>query len=371
MNDDDIRRAGALLTVGLRGCRPGDPVLESDLDVCVRAGVGGVILFDVDVPAYRAALGRGAGPAEARWSARRNITGPGQLSTLIGYLRTRLGDDLVVMIDQEGGHVSRLRPELGFAGTLPTADVFASLSGWERSAAALAQAELLSSLGIDVNLAPVVDVAVDPESAVVARERSFGRDPRQVLGCAQAVIAAHRGAGVASCLKHFPGLGSVVADTHERLPTLDGRYDAACELAPYRELIQGPHAPEMVMAAHVVWPDRDPERPASRSPAVLTGVLRDELGFDGVVATDSLDMGAAQEGIGAEAALVEALAAGADVLLYAANLRVDDFDSGHPALRLARAVAQAVERGLVPGGWDAVEARRERLSALRRKPQAA
>lgn len=365
MTNDEIRRAGALLTVGLRGAMPGDPALEADLDVCAKAGVGGVILFDVDVPAYRAALGRGMAPRDARWAATRNITGPGQLTSLVGYLRSRLGPDLVVMVDQEGGPVSRLRPERGFHGTLPSAARFAALGGSEQRSAARAQAEALASLGIDVNLAPVVDLAVLPDGPLAARERTFGDDPRRVTGCARAILEANRASGVASCLKHFPGLGTVPEDTHEVLPILDGIYDPKRELAPYRELIQGPSPPEMVMAAHLLWPHRDPERPASRSSVALTDVLRDELGFEGVVATDSLDMGAVLDGTTPEGAVVEALTAGADALLYAANLSEHEFADGHPALRLATALARAVDDGALSGGWAEVEARRERIRGLR------
>jgi beta-N-acetylhexosaminidase len=366
MHDDEIRLAGSLLTVGLRGAVPGDPGLESDLEICARAGVGGVILFDVDVPTYREAIRGGSAPREARWAAPRNILGPGQLTTLVGYLRSRLGDDLVVMVDQEGGEVARLRRERGFCHSLPSAARFAALSGPEQRDAARRQADALAAVGIDVNLAPVVDLAVLPEGPLAAGQRSYGSNPRRVTGCAQVIVEAHRAAGIASCLKHFPGLGSVADDTHEVLPVLDGVYDPTRELAPYRELIQGPFPPEMIMAAHVVWPHRDAERPASRSTVVLTEVLREELGFQGVIATDSLDMGAALDGVSAEAALVQALSAGADALIYAANLDAAEFSDGHPALRLATALAGAVEDGALADGWAEVRRRRERLRRLRR-----
>lgn len=366
MQTEDIRRAGALLAVGLRGALPGDPSLEADLEVCARAGVGAVVLFDVDVPAYRAARRRGLADREARWSAPRNVTGPGQLTTLVGYLRSRLGRDLVVMVDQEGGNVARLGRDRGFSDTLPSAAEFAALSGPEQRALARRQARVLARLGVDVNLAPVVDLAVRGDGPLAGQGRSFGRDPRKVTGCAQIIVEAHRESGIASCLKHFPGLGSVAADTHEALPVLDGTYDATLELAPYRELIQGPRPPEMIMAGHVVWPARDPSRPASRSRAVLTDLLRGELGFEGVVATDSLDMGGAIDGGSALDVAAEALGAGADAVMYAANLSDADFEGGHPALRLATALARAVDQGAIEGGWREVEARATRLRALRR-----
>jgi beta-N-acetylhexosaminidase len=364
-----IQRAGALLAVGLRGAVPGDDHLEADLDVCAEAGVGGVILFDVDVAAFRRAVAAGTPADEARWRAERNVRSPGQLKTLVRYLRSRLGDDLVVMIDQEGGAVARLRAERGFAGTLVSAQEFGRLSGPAQQDAARQQAVALADLGIDVNLAPVVDLERRPEARIAVQQRSFGDDVRRITACAQTVIGAHARAGVGSCLKHFPGLGSVVADTHDDvLPVLRDGFDRALELAPYRELIQGPRPPEMVMAAHVIWAEVDATRPVSRSRAALTDVLRAELGFEGVIATDSLDMGAALAGgAGVEEVAIESLAAGADLLLHAVNLSDEAFAHGHPALALATAVAEAVDGGVLDGGWSELEQRTARVRALRHK----
>ena len=366
-----VQRAGGTLVVGLRGAVPGDEALEADLDVCAEAGVGGIILFDVDVVAFRRALARGTPADEARWQAERNVRSPGQLKTLIRYLRSRLGDHLVVMIDQEGGAVARLRAERGFGGTLLSAHEFGRLSGPAQQDAARQQAVVLADLGIDVNLAPVVDLARRPDARIAVQQRSFGDDVRRVTACAQTVIGAQARAGVGSCLKHFPGLGSVVADTHDDgLPVLSDGFDRGLELAPYRELIQGPRPPEVVMAAHVIWPEVDAMRPVSRSRAALTDVLRAELGFEGVIATDSLDMGAALAGgEGVEAVAVESLAAGADLLLHAVNRSDDAFAHGHPALALATAVAQAVDDGVLDGGWSELEQRKARVRALRRKPK--
>lgn len=364
-----IQRAGALLAVGLRGAVPGDDHLEADLDVCAEAGVGGVILFDVDVAAFRRAVAAGTPADEARWRAERNVRSPGQLKTLVRYLRSRLGDDLVVMIDQEGGAVARLRAERGFTGTLVSAQEFGRLSGPAQQDAARQQAVALADLGIDVNLAPVVDLTRQPEARIALQQRSFGDDVRRVTACAQTVIGAQARAGVGSCLKHFPGLGSIVADTHDDgLPVLSDGFDRTLELAPYRELIQGPRPPEMVMAAHVSWPEVDAVHPVSRSRAALTDVLRSELGFEGVIATDSLDMGAAlADGVTIEEAAIESLAAGADLLLHAVNLSDDAFAHGHPALALATAVAQAVDDGALDGGWSELEPRTARVRALRPK----
>lgn len=376
MSPSSLMRVGRLLVTGVRGAVPGDPQLEADLDCCARIGVGGILLFDVDVPTWRRAVARGVDPDEARWQAERNIRSPGQLKTLIGYLRERLGADILVLVDQEGGSVARLRPERGFRQALPSAAEFAARSGTEQRTLADRQARELAELGIDVNLAPVIDVGHEPEAVLVGQQRVLGHEPRRVLASAQAVIDAHSAAGVHTCVKHFPGLGSVRRDTHQMQARLDERYDRAAELAPYRELISGPRPPAMVMAAHVIWPEVDPGRVVSQSRAALQGVLRDELGFEGVIATDSLDMAGA-DGSSAEqaatrpasdspqVAAVRALEAGADLLIHAANLRDGDFDDGHPIERVARALTAAVEAGRVLGGWGEIDRRAECVHALR------
>lgn len=364
-HSDKLRRVGALLTVGVRGCVPGDPRLEEDLDACLEAGVGGVIVFDVDVPGARAAVADGVDASEARWQAERNVRSPGQLTSLIGYLRRRLGPELLVMVDQEGGAVARLRPERGFTATLPSAEEFGRLSGLEQQAAARRQAAELAELGFDLNLAPVIDVAMDPGAVLAAQGRIYSADPRRVLGAARAMIDAHAAAGLATCAKHFPGLGSVRFDTHEQAATLGASADPEIELAPYRALMSGPRPPEVVMAAHVVWPRVDADHIVSRSAAALQGVLRDELGFEGVIATDSLDMAGAHDEQGTTGAAIASLRAGADLLIHAANLDPQEFDDGHPAPRLVAALAAAVDDGALEGGWSEVDRRARRVRSLR------
>jgi beta-N-acetylhexosaminidase len=344
---------------------PGDPRLEADLDVCTSAGVGSIVLFDVDVPRYRALVDEGADPADARWRADRNVLSPGQVRTLCGYLRARLGQDLVILVDQEGGEVARLRAERGFEHTLPSPAEFARLRPADRRDAARRQARELAGLGIDGNLAPVVDVQRRPDGPLAAKGRLFGAEPEHVVACARDVVVAHRAEGVATCLKHYPGLGSADLDTHAARPLLGDAYDADVELAPYRMLLADAVPPEMVMAAHAVWLEIDPDRPASASPRVLRDVLRGRLGFGGVISTDSLDMAGAGEG-GSIPAAVAALEAGADLLMDAVNLSGPAEGSPHPAGRMAEALADAVESGRVEGGWEAVDRSARRVRGLRR-----
>lgn len=364
-SSDPAVRAGALLSVGVRGAVPGDPRLESDLDVCAAVGVGSVVLFDVDVPRYRALLAQGAAPDDARRLATRNVESPDQVAALCAHLRARLGDGLVILVDQEGGAVARLRPERGFGATLPSAAAFARLSPAERVAASRRQARELAELGFDGNLAPVVDLAVRADGPLARKERTFDADPRVVAACARDLVAGHRAEGLVTCLKHFPGLGSPELDTHLARPVLGDAYDPDRELHPYRALLADPEPPEMVMASHAVWAAVDPDRPSSASPAVLGGVLRGELGFRGVIATDSLDMGGAGEG--SVPAAVDALVAGADLLMDAVNLDGPPEGVDHPARALAEALVEAVESGALEGGWPEVDRRAARVRGLRRR----
>ena len=367
LTPDPLVRCGALLSVGVRGTEAGDPRLESDLEICAAVGVGSIVLFDVDVPRFRAAKVAGAPDLEARRAAERNVRSPRQLRALCTYLRERLGEHLVILIDQEGGEVARLRPERGFEACLPSAAVFATWAPELRRKAARRQAREIAALGIDGNLAPVVDLGTRPDGPLARKGRTFGPDAGTVVECARDLIAGHHAEGVATCLKHFPGLGSAILDTHAALPVLGEGFDADAELAPYRGILGSDDPPAMVMAGHVVWTDVDAERPASASSAVLMGVLRQALGFTGVIATDSLDMGgAAPDGDGSVHAAVASMRAGADLLMDAVNLGGPGEGISHPAGRLAAALAEAVESGTVEGGFEEVARRALRVRSLRR-----
>jgi beta-N-acetylhexosaminidase len=365
---DPLVRCGALLSVGVRGAAAGDPRLESDLDICAAVGVGSIVLFDLDVPRFRAAKAEGADDVEARRAAERNVQSPEQLRALCAYLRRRLGDGLVILVDQEGGDVARLRPERGFEACLPSATEFATWTPGRRREAARRQAREIAGLGIDGNLAPVVDLGVRADGPLVLKGRTFSSRSDVVLECARDVISGHRSEGVATCLKHFPGLGSARLDTHLALPVLGEAFDAGSELAPYRRLLGGGDPPPMVMAGHAIWTEIDAERPASASHAVLSGVLRGELGFTGVISTDSLDMGGATPaGGGSVEAAVASMRAGADLLMDAVNLDGPGDGLPHPARLLASALAEAVDSGSIKGGFDEVDRRAVRVRSLRRR----
>jgi len=351
---------GKLLCVGVRGAAPGDPLLDSDLDACLQAGVGGVVLFDVDVPTFLDHQRTGMDRAEALLKSHRNILDPGQTANLVAYIRDRLGAGTWVSIDQEGGQVARLNPRRGFQGE-PSAVEFAALDPVDRETAAARQAGRLRRLGVDLNFAPCVDLALDPDNeVVVANGRCYGNSFKIVADCADIVVGAHHAAGVAACLKHFPGHGSSRGDTHEGLVDITETWARDDELLPYRALADRPGV--AVMAAHVVHRDLDPVRPASLSPEVIDGLLRSELGFDGVVATDSIDMKAVSSRWSPAEAAVMAVQAGVDLVVDGFNLLPD---RDHPAPVLSAALSSALADGRL--NLRAVENALERLDNLRRE----
>lgn len=177
-------------------------------------------------------------------------------------------------------------------------------------------AALLKSVGINVNFAPVVDVLTNPDNTVL-RRRTFGSDPQVVVEYSAAYIDGLTAGGVAGCLKHFPGLGSVAPDPHITLPELDASLAEMKlrELSPYYALLKTNHAP-MVMVTHMLVPALDPKVPTSVSPLVINGLLRHDMGYDGIVVSDALFMGGLKPRSVPQAGL-EAFEAGTDLLLGA------------------------------------------------------
>jgi beta-N-acetylhexosaminidase len=315
---------GRLIWVGIRGSTPGDPILEREIDACAGAHVGGIILFDVDVPERTRRLEAGDDEATARLAAPRNIIDPQQTRALCAHLRERLGEHVIISIDQEGGRVARLNPARGFPES-PAARDYATLPEEQRLAAARTLARTVADAGIDMNLAPCIDVAVNPDGpGHTAAGRSFGRDPNLVAQHAAEQIDAMHAEGIACTLKHFPGHGSARGDTHMGLVDITDTFVEADELLPYHLLLSadGPAASpaDSVMVSHLVHRGFDPQWPSSLSKPTIQGLLRDRMGFQGLVLTDSLDMRAIADRVSASDAAVLALEAGADIALEANNL---------------------------------------------------
>jgi beta-N-acetylhexosaminidase len=215
-----------------------------------------------------------------------NIVNPQQLHDYIGTIQAHADLPMLVSMDEEGGVVDRLAQ---FDGSLPAAQDLAASGNPQQSWQAAARATReMQALGINTNLAPVVDVRTTPDA--VEWTRLFGNDPATVDRYAGQFLLGLQQNGEVGCLKHWPGIGSSVGDPHLTLPTLS-RSRAQLEstdFAAFRNLLA--LQPGMIMVTHVLVPAIDPNLPATLSPTLVQGVLRGELGYDGVVMTDSLYM---------------------------------------------------------------------------------
>jgi beta-N-acetylhexosaminidase len=269
--------------------------------------VGGVILFERDTAT----------------GAPRNITSPAQATRLTRDLqalaRRCTGRPLLIAADSEGGTVMRLSPRAGFPPTLGHGELgqLDDLALTELEARRIGT--MLKEAGINWNLAPVVDVALNPFNTVVAQAgRAFSADPERVTAHARAYLHGMRAAGIVSSLKHFPGHGSSFQDSHLGFVDVTDTTNPEIELRPYRELF-AEGLVDSVMTAHVFNRRVDSEYPATLSRSTVHGLLRGELGFDGVVVSDDLLMGAISHHYGLEQAAVLALQAGVDILLLSNN----------------------------------------------------
>ncbi len=280
---------------------------------------------------------------------RKNLRDAAQVQKLTADLREAMGPLALIAIDQEGGSVVR-------ATFLPQAPAAMALgaSGEAEQAyqVGAAVSRGLRSLGINWNFAPVLDVNNNPANPVIA-ERSFSADPEVVAHLAGAWMQGAMSEGVACCVKHFPGHGDTHTDSHHALPSVDKSLAELeqLELIPFRRLATLAPA---VMTAHIVYPQIDPEHPATLSHKVLTGVLRNAIGYDGVVITDALMMKAVHDRYGHARAAVLTLQAGADLVL-AQGARFEQ-------IAALQAIDGALQRGDLDG--DVMEQARDRVDRL-------
>lgn len=293
---------------------------------------------------------------------RRNYTAPEQLASLCAELHALFPDSpLLIGLDHEGGRVHRLSPP--FTRFPPAAAIGQMRNIAIAQQIGRAMGEELSSVGIDINFTPVLDVLTNPTNTVIG-DRAFASDPHLVgqFGCAQA--RGLREGGVIPCGKHFPGHGATQLDSHEDLPRDNRALDALlhADLQPFRLAIAA--GIEMIMAAHVVYPALDAEYPASQSTRIIEGLLRQQLDYHGVVATDDLEMGAiVRHGSVAHASL-QALCAGADLLLICHKIEL--------ALAARELCLQALSDGRLP--LTRIEQAQHRLAKMKeahaRQPRA-
>lgn len=279
-----------------------------------------------------------------------NLESEAQTLALIADLQAMSEIPLLVSVDEEGGTVARVGPALGMT-TLNSMFHYRA-EGTDRAREnARALAEGLASLGFNVDFAPVADVWTNPANTVIGA-RAYSDDPQQAAELVAAAVEGFQLGGVSATLKHFPGHGDTQEDSHngaayayKTLPEL-----MECEMLPFRAGIEA--GAELVMVAHITLPALDAERPATLSEAVVTDLLRGELGFSGLVVTDALSMGAITQAYGDEAALL-ALEAGCDLLLLpedasaAAALILERADPARIDESVKRILEWKLARGLI------------------------
>lgn len=318
-------KIGQMLMVGFRGLKVSDddPIVQDMRD----RHLGGVVLFDYDVPSKTPV---------------RNIESPEQVKALVEALQAVSSIPLLVAIDQEGGKIRRLKEKFGFPSTVSHQYLGTTNDIALTHEHATAMAQTLAQLGINLNLAPVVDLNTNPDNPIIGQlERSFSADPDVVTNHALEFIRAHHEQGVLCTLKHFPGHGSSTDDSHLGLVDVTDTWSPT-ELEPYANIIEAGEA-DAIMTAHVFNANLDPEYPATLSKPTITGILREELNYDGVVISDDMQMGAIANHYGFETAIQAAIEAGVDIIAIANNSVYEE----DVAARTVALIKQLVQDGKI------------------------
>lgn len=319
-------KVGQMLMGGFDGLTAPDYLLE-----WLREGrLGGIILFA------------------------RNIDTPQQVAALTASLHAAAKHPLLISIDQEGGTVARLRE--GFSespGALALASIAKDNETYVEKVSGVLAAEM-AALGINWTYAPVLDISYNTENPTVGT-RSFGGDPESVAELGSAAVRGFQGHGVAASAKHFPGLGDTHVDTHLALPRLDTPLEQlrTVDLIPYRAALKSDLA--TLMTTHTIYTTLDADHPATLSAIVVQQMIRQELGFEGVVTTDCMEMKAIDDHYGVQESVVRAAAAGIDIILFS-----------HTPAKQAEAydrLLEAVENGTVP--METVNRANQRIAALK------
>ncbi|HEV2637533.1 MAG TPA: glycoside hydrolase family 3 N-terminal domain-containing protein [Actinocrinis sp.] len=335
-----LRDAGAVIQTGFEGLTAPDWMLRG-----LAAGeIGGAVLF------YR------------------NIADPGQLAALNGSL-AEANPDVLVAIDEEGGDVTRL--EIAEGSSYPGNLALGQAGDPELTAAVARAIGLdLAAAGVNLNYAPVADVNANPDNPVIG-VRSFGAQSESVSAHTAAYVRGLQSTGVIGCAKHFPGHGDTNGDSHLGLPRIDFDDETlALHLAPFRAAIAA--GVKAIMTAHILVPRYNGAVPATMAPEVMTGLLRTELGFDGLIVTDGIDMGAISAYYGIAEGTVKAVAAGVDAICAGGSLCTEEaFLYLRNALVWAvrerrlpeERLHEAAERNRAAARWSAAERARARAAA--------
>jgi len=319
------KKIGQMLMVGFHGT-----TASANSRICQdikKYNLGAVILFDYN-------------PVDK--SKPKNIANRNQLKKLTSQLQACSPDGkLLIAVDQEGGRVQRLKSKYGFYGQFPKASDVVKMDQKQIRKTYSKMSKELKSVGINYDLAPVVDLDINMKNHVIhGLGRSFGKDPKTVAKYASTFIDAMHHYGVLTSLKHFPGHGSSVGDTHKGFVDVTNLWKKV-ELEPYRLLKD---KADTVMVAHVFNKRLDAKYPATLSRKTVNGLLRKKLGFKGVVITDDLQMGAISKRYGLKNTLKLAINAGDDILLFGNQL---DPHKAVSTKKLVDTIVSLVKRGEV------------------------
>ena len=306
------QKIGQMLVIGLPGAYLADDSLALR---DIRAGwVGGVVLFG------------------------HNIVSTTQVQALTERLQAASPTPLLISVDEEGGLVSRISPAFGIVSSYSASDLGARNDLDMTYQQGDSTAKVLRGLGINQNLAPVVDLNTNLNNPIIGgKRRSYSADPAIVSQHAESVIRAHRAHHVLCTLKHFPGHGSSRADSHHSAVDITATWSED-ELDPYRTLM-GAGLADVIMTGHVFNANLDPELPATLSHSVVSGLLRTQLGYDGVVMSDDMGMAAIGAHYSHGEAMERAILAGVDLIALAHRTTTAD---------TVELIVQLVQQGRIP-----------------------
>jgi len=309
---------GEMIILGFRGTEVSDSSkIVQDIN---EYGIGGVILFDYDVPSK---------------SFPRNILNPEQTKKLIEDLQKLTRSDLFIAVDAEGGYINRLKAEYGFT-QIKSAQEMGESDPENTFLEASSLGVELNFLGFNLNFAPVVDVNINKNNPIIGKlERSFSDDPVKVYQHAGYFIDAMHLSNIITVIKHFPGHGSSTEDSHMGMVDVTDTYNEEAELFPYRKLIESGKT-DIIMTAHIINTNIDHNNPATLSSIFLQDILRSDLNYTGVIVSDDMQMGAIVTLFGFEEAIVKAINAGCNLLIFSNNSQEYDENIAQKTVEIIR-----------------------------------
>ncbi len=322
------QKIGQMLMIGFRGTElTEDNHIYADIK---KWNIGGVVLYDFDQFSAGKII--------------RNVESPTQVKQLCNDLQGLSETPLLISIDQEGGRVNRLKPIYGFPALTASAQHLGDLDNIDSTKFWTKQtAELLKEMGINFNYAPVLDLNVNPTSPAIGNlERSYSANPEIVTKHAKAVLEVYEDYQIVGSLKHFPGHGSAASDSHLGMTDVSKTWTEK-ELIPYKNLIEN-DAVEVIMTAHVYNENLD-TLPATLSKKIMTDILRQQLGWEGIIISDDMHMGAIEKHFGLEFAIENAINAGVDIIMFSNNSK--DFYDAKATEKAVSIIKKLVEEGKV------------------------